>query len=41
MVRLPMVNRLVTQMANRAIRVRAGMMVRDAAQDHHEHQQRE
>jgi len=41
MVRLRMVDRLVTQMADRAIRVGAGMMMRDAAQDHHEHQQRE
>jgi hypothetical protein len=41
MVRLRMVDRLVTQVANRAIRVGAGMMMRDATQDHHEHQQRE
>jgi hypothetical protein len=41
MIRLRMVDRLVTQMADRAIRVGAGMMVGDAAQDHHEHQQRE
>jgi len=41
MVRLRMVDRLVTQMADRAIRVGAGMMMGDAAQDHHEHQQRE
>jgi hypothetical protein len=38
---LRMINRLVTQVADRAIRVGAGMMVRDAAQDHYQHQQRQ
>jgi hypothetical protein len=40
MVRLRMVNRLVAQMADRTIRIGTRMMVRDAAQNHHEHQQR-
>ena len=41
MVRLRLVNRLMAEMADRAIRIGAGMMMRDAAQHHHEHQQRE
>jgi hypothetical protein len=41
MVRLRMVDWLVAQMANRTICVGPGMMMRYAAQDHHEHQQRE
>jgi hypothetical protein len=40
MIRLWMVDWLVAQMANRTICVGPGMMMRDAAQDHHEHQQR-
>ncbi len=41
MVRLRMVNRLMAQMANRAVGIGAGMMMRDAAEHHHKHQQRE
>jgi hypothetical protein len=42
MARLWMIDGLVTQMADRAILVSGPiMMVRDAAQNHHEHQQRE
>jgi hypothetical protein len=38
---LRLVDRLVTQMADRAICVGAGMMVGDAAEGHDQHQQRE
>ena len=41
MIWLRMVNGLVAEMADRTICVRARMVVGDAAQDHHEHQQRE
>src|SRR5271156_7011552 len=40
MIRLRMIDGLVAQMANRTIRVGASMIVGDAPQDHHEHQQR-
>jgi len=41
MIRLRMVDGLVAQVANRTIRVGARMVVRDAAQDHYQHQERE